>query len=240
MVVLLISLIILAATGDSKAKESEYVDSSKLQAIFLNTAGHECQSAETGEQTLAMAFRHNPDVILLDLRLGDMSGFQVMKFLSHNALTSSIPILILTGEPAAEDLLRDAASNFNAKAYIRKPVDLVELLSAIKSAAGSRKTDVPGQPWMIQRGAVRIDLRRREVLVGGAPLKLGPKRFEILCALARSRDGLSGRMLRALVWGGDAESLNTVVKTITRLRRDLLRASGQDLVVPVAGGYKLQ
>ena len=88
--------------------------------------------------------------------------------------------------------------------------------------------------------AVRIDLRRREVLVGGAPIKLGPKRFEMLCALARSRAGLSGRMLRALVWGGDAEPLNTVVKTFSRLRRDLLRASGRDLIIPVAGGYKLQ
>lgn len=47
-------------------------------------------------------------------------------------------------------------------------------------------------------------------------------------------------MLSALVWGGDAESMNTVVKTITRLRGDLMRATGQDLVVPVPGGYKLQ
>ena len=207
---------------------------------FLNASGHECQSAETGAQTIAMAFRHSPDVILLDLRLGDMSGFQVMKFLSHNAKTASIPILILTGEPFAADLLRDAASNFNAKAYLRKPIDLVELLGAVTSAAGSIKKDAPEEPWTIRRGVVCIDLHRREVLVGGVPLKLGPKRFEMLCALARSRDGLSGKMLRAMVWGGEDEPLNTVVKTISRLRNDLMRVSGQDLITPVAGGYKLQ
>ena len=217
-------------------------DDAACRRVFFRLAdklGYESVSASSGREGLALARQRSPDVLLLDLRLRDMTGFEVLKALRQDPATESLPVIVITGESEAADLLSSAAAGFGVSAYLQKPVALAVLAAALKRAVGEPAPAAAGA-WAIERDPLTIDLRRRLVLVAGKPLRLGPRRYETLCALARSKDGLTGKMLRDLVWGLPDEPLNTVAKTVHRLRRDLAAAAGRDLIVPIPGGYKLQ
>jgi len=219
-------------------------DDAQFRWIFFRfmqaRAAFDCVAVATGAEALPQCLAHSPDVILLDLRLGDTNGFEVLRRLHADVRTAAIPVILYTGEARSLDLLDAAARSSNAFAFLHKPFDFETAADLIRKAAAAPVEDDPADLWTVVRAPLHIDLRLRRVTIDDNELPLGPKRFDCLAALARTRTGLSLPLLRAMVWGSDLEPLDSVVKTVERLREDLRLASGFDLVVPIPGGYRLE
>src|SRR5581483_3874600 len=118
----------------------------------LQRVGYQCISASSGAQGIALASQRNPDLILLDLRLPDMMGFSVLKQLRQDGRTASIPVITITAELNASDLLGDAAACFQVQGFLQKPVALDVLLRTIAQALGDKAGAAAADPWLIKRG----------------------------------------------------------------------------------------
>jgi two-component system, OmpR family, phosphate regulon response regulator PhoB len=207
--------------------------------FLQQVAGFECLAVASGKEALLACSRRSPDAVVLDLALGDINGFDVFRALSLDPRTKSIPVVLVTGR-GGTDLLESAAKCSGAAAFLRKPLDLAALGKELRRALGRLHSSEQDQNLdVVERGRLRIDMLRRRVFVGGLPLRLGPRRVDLLCALAASKDGLPETVLRGLGWGGDSLAANIVRQTINRLRTDLARACGKDMIVSIPGGYKL-
>lgn len=205
----------------------------------LQKEGFECIVAAGGAEALHLALQRSPAVVLLDLALGDISGFAVLKALTSDPRTRAIPVVLMTGR-SEQELLASAGQCSGAFDLLRKPFAFSKasetLRAAIKFRAARSGSD---DPDVVTSGPLRIDLERRQVFVDGAPLRLGPLRREILFALARCRDGLTHGMLRTVVYGSRRVAANTLTQGVSRLREDIVCRCGQDRIGNIPGGYKL-
>jgi len=187
----------------------------------LNKEGFDTETAYDGEDGLRKALDWKPDLILLDIMLPVMDGFQVCKKVRE---VSGVPILMLTAKE--EEVDKVLGLELGADDYITKPFGMRELVARIK--ANMRRID-PGNghqaiPPQIQVfGNLEIDLNRYEIRKNGEPLDLTLREFELLKYLAERENRVFSReQLLEEVWGyeyyGD---IRTVDVTVRRLREKL-------------------
>ncbi len=187
----------------------------------LKKEGFEVETAYDGQDGLEKALSGKPDLILLDVMLPLMDGFQVCKKVREN---SSVPILMLTAKE--EEVDKVLGLELGADDYITKPFGMRELIARIK--ANIRRTDLmvnlQDVPSDIQDfGSLTIDLNRYEVRKNDKALELTLREFELLKYLAeRENKVFSREQLLEEVWGyeyyGD---IRTVDVTVRRLREKL-------------------
>jgi len=187
----------------------------------LKKEGFEVDTAYDGQDGLEKALSGKPDLILLDVMLPIMDGFQVCKKVRE---TNSVPILMLTAKE--EEVDKVLGLELGADDYITKPFGMRELIARIK--ANIRRTDLmvnlQDVPSNIQDfGTLEIDLNRYEVRKHDIPLELTLREFELLKYLAeRENKVFSREQLLEEVWGyeyyGD---IRTVDVTVRRLREKL-------------------
>ncbi len=187
----------------------------------LKKEGFEVETAYDGQDGLEKALTGKPDLILLDVMLPLMDGFQVCKKVRE---ASSVPILMLTAKE--EEVDKVLGLELGADDYITKPFGMRELIARIK--ANIRRTDLmvnlQDVPSNIQDfGSLTIDLNRYEVRKNDKPLELTLREFELLKYLAeRENKVFSREQLLEEVWGyeyyGD---IRTVDVTVRRLREKL-------------------
>ncbi len=183
--------------------------------------GYQVDTAYDGQEGLRKALEGNPDLILLDVMLPLMDGFQVCKKVRE---TSSTPILMLTAKE--EEVDKVLGLELGADDYITKPFGMRELIARIK--ANIRRIDFledkMNAPADIQTfGNLEIDMNRYEVRKNGTALDLTLREFELLKYLAEHEDKVFSReQLLEEVWGyeyyGD---IRTVDVTVRRLREKL-------------------
>ena len=206
---------------------------------LLRSRGYSTLTATSGRSGLSLARQHRPQLILLDLSLPDQNGFVVMKALRADPRLASTRVLFITGVPDPAGLIGTAYATFGACGFLRKPSSASRILSAVKKAlhpAASHPRLIASSNSAPHR--LRVDPNTREVWMDGRVLPpLGPRRFELLCELAKSPQGISRESLLAALWG-DARDIATVDRTVERLRRDLGDAT-RTIIVNVPGGYKL-
>ena len=126
----------------------------KLMRIELENS-HEIIDTSEPEQGLALALEHNPDVVLLDLRMPKYSGYELCQTLTSLSLTQMIPVIIVSGEAGAQT--KEHCRQLGAVGYFEKPIDFDALRESLEQIATTRRHHVP-------RGEVRVRLR--------VPLKL--------------------------------------------------------------------
>lgn len=187
----------------------------------LEKEGYETLAAYDGQAGYEKAMSENPDLILLDVMLPLMDGFQVCKKVRE---TSLVPILMLTAKE--EEIDKVLGLELGADDYITKPFSMRELIARIK--ANIRRTDftdlVKDAPSDIQIfGNLEIDMNRFEVRKSGQALELTQREFELLKYLAAAEGRVFSReQLLEEVWGyeyyGD---IRTVDVTVRRLREKL-------------------
>ena len=187
----------------------------------LTKEGFEVETAYDGQDGLEKATTVKPDLILLDVMLPLMDGFQVCKKVRE---TSTVPILMLTAKE--EEVDKVLGLELGADDYITKPFGMRELIARIK--ANIRRTDLMTSlqdvPANIQDfGSLTVDLNRYEVRKNGTSLELTLREFELLKYLAeRENKVFSREQLLEEVWGyeyyGD---IRTVDVTVRRLREKL-------------------
>lgn len=195
---------------------------SDIVKFNLTKEGFEVDTAFDGKIGLEKALSNDPDLVLLDVMLPGMDGFEICRKIREK---SAVPIIMLTAKE--EEVDKVLGLELGADDYITKPFGLRELIARIK--ANIRRTAMSSAPENAETGGVRelgnlsIDMDRYEVRKDGAPLDLTLREFELLRYLAEREDKVFSReQLLEDVWGyeyyGD---IRTVDVTVRRLREKL-------------------
>jgi two-component system, OmpR family, KDP operon response regulator KdpE len=201
----------------------------------LQGAGYEVDVAATAEEALLAAALRPPDAVIVDLVLPDRSGTDVARELRG---WSAVPILVVSA--VGDEHEKVAALDAGADDYVTKPFGVDELLARLRAAL--RRVDSPTDP-VIQLGDVVVDLERRLVTRGGAPIALTPTEFKLLQLFVRNEGKLLTHptILRE-VWGPayDDESHYLHVY-VSQLRRKLEAdpARPRLLLTEPGAGYRL-
>jgi two-component system, OmpR family, alkaline phosphatase synthesis response regulator PhoP len=166
--------------------------------INLETEGFEVLAAEDGESGLAMTRADRPDLVILDVMLPKMNGFQVLQAIRREGLM--VPIIVLSARSAEMDKV--TGLELGAEDYVAKPFSLAELLARVRAALRrARAADVPSRP-VHTFDDVRIDVAARTVTRGGDPVEMTATEFDLLLCLIEARGvALSRDAIFSRVWG---------------------------------------
>ncbi len=210
-------------------------DFQHLISYALRNQGFEVHYAFTGKEGLEKAVSLAPDLILLDMMLPVMNGVEVVKELKKSKATRDVPVVILTAYPAEATFFESQVKALGAVEYLRKPIQVDELVGACKRLLRGRSTRPPFPVW--KKGSVRIIAETKSVWIGSKMIaNLAPKRFEVLYHLLQAGGEVAWEELVAKVWGKDGTK-NDLEKTVSRLREDLGAESYR--LSTTRAGYKL-
>jgi DNA-binding response OmpR family regulator len=194
-------------------------DFQHLISYALRNQGFEVHYAFTGKEGCEKALSLNPDLVLLDMMLPVMNGVEVIKELKKSKATRDTPVVILTAFPSETHFFESQVKALGVVEYLRKPVQMEELVAAVKRLLKGRPSKPAFPVW--KRGAVRIIADTKSVWIGARMIaNLPPKRFEVLYHLLQSQGEVPWEELVLKVWGKDGTK-NDLEKTISRLREDL-------------------
>jgi len=185
----------------------------------LRKEGYQVFISADGVQGLAMAREHQPDLILLDIMLPAMDGFEVCRILRKE---TSIPIIMLTAK--GEEIDRVVGLELGADDYVVKPFSMRELIARVKAVLRRSKMSVEeGKEEILEDGDLVIDSRRRMVKVKDNVIHLPLKEFELLRTLVKNKDRVMTReALLNSVWNEDAyETTRTLDVHIRWLREKI-------------------
>ena len=210
----------------------------EVLAYNLKAEGFEVITADNGDDALLLVEEQEPDLILLDWMMPNLSGIEVCRRLKSRRETRSIPILMLSAR--SEDVDKVRGLETGADDYLVKPYSVVELIARVRSHLRRIRAAAIGETLRFQD--ILLDPETHKVFRAEVPLKLGPTEFRLLRTLMEkpgrvwSRDQLLDR-----VWGRDIYvDTRTVDVHIGRLRKALLQHGGNDLLRTVRGaGYAL-
>ena len=148
--------------------------------LNLENAGFEVDCASSAEEALEkLGPEHS--LILLDVMMSGMSGFQMAEVLRKEK-NNQIPVIFLTAKTDQNDLLTGFSAGGDD--YIPKPFSINEVIARVRAVLKRTERVVESKSDMIEAGAVRIDVTRKEVFVGGEPVVFSKKEFEVLTLLA--------------------------------------------------------
>ncbi|MBI3910618.1 MAG: response regulator transcription factor [Armatimonadetes bacterium] len=186
----------------------------------LESNGYSVTLAENGEQGLDLAALHSPDVVILDLAMPGLDGFQVCRQLRE---WSKVPIIVLSVREGEADKIR--ALDLGADDYLTKPFSIGELLARIRAVLRRMgSTDEPPVPSLSFDG-LAIDFVRRKVTLDDREVHLTPTEYDLLRELVLNADRvLTHRQLLTRIWGVEyAEDTHTLRVHIANLRNKIER-----------------
>ncbi|MEJ2749630.1 MAG: response regulator transcription factor, partial [Anaerolineae bacterium] len=214
---------------------------------------YEVVATDNGRTALKLARENKPDLILLDVMLPGIDGFEVCRILRQELST---PVLMLTAR--AEEVDKIVGLEMGADDYLTKPFSMRELLARVKAllrrveiireelAAEQGETAVPPSPQtaVLTFGNLVIDGGRREVRLDGQPLRIKPKEFELLLFLARHRGiALSRDLILERVWGWSYDGNSRTVDVHVRWLREKIEpvpSQARRIVTVRSVGYRFE
>jgi len=206
----------------------------------LRQAGHEVLTAASGRAGLELGLKRNPDLIILDLMLPDLSGTEVCRLIRAASDVRQVPILMLSARN--EEIDRVVGFELGADDYVTKPFSVRELMLRVRAVLGrARPAPVPRSTPALEFGRLRIDREAHRVWVDREELILTALEFKLLVTLFERRNRVQTRSsLLEHVWGIHAHiSTRTVDAHVKRLREKL--AGARDYVETVRGvGYRFK
>jgi DNA-binding response OmpR family regulator len=209
----------------------------ELLGHHLERDGFRCQYAADGQSALRGA-RGGAEVVILDVGLPGVDGFEVLRILRREGKT--VPVVMLTAR--AEEIDRIIGLESGADDYVAKPFSPREVVARVRALARRSGIALVREPVVLRFGALEIDEAGREVRVDGVDVGLKPREFALLLELARNPGvALSRPLLLERVWGFDFEGdERTVDVHIRRLRVKIQgRVSLPQVLHTVHGfGYK--
>lgn len=209
----------------------------KLLRSYLEQESITVLEAATGEEALAAVGRAAPSLVLLDVRLPDIDGFEVLRRLEAGG--AAVPVILVTS--LEDELDQLVGYRLGAIDYVVKPVS--PKLLAAKVRAFTARVGVRDEPPVTVVGPLAVEHHARRAVVAGTELTLTKREYELLAALAAHPGWVYPRdHLLAEVWGIDASRIETRVvdQHVANLRRKLADAGADGLVHTVRGlGYKL-
>jgi DNA-binding response OmpR family regulator len=190
----------------------------------LTQAGYDVDTANSAEEALTMNVA-SYDLLLLDVMMGDISGFQMAAILKKSRNTADIPIIFCTAKDTEEDILKGL--DLGADDYISKPFSVKEIVARVKTIlrrSNSTTDKLKEKKSVLNFDTLTIDLISKKASILGNGVVLTKKEFEILCLLIQhpgkvfSREDLLNR-----IWSGDVFVTDRTVDVhITRLRKKIV------------------
>ncbi|MBY3621384.1 DNA-binding response regulator [Paenibacillus sp. VTT E-133280] len=212
-----------------------------LLRIYLMKEGFRIQEAATGQEALSMIKKNTFDIILLDVMMPDMDGWQVCRAVRE---TDTVPILMLTARTETKDKIHGLG--VGADDYLTKPFEPEELLARMYSLIRrSTITQVLQPPqWVLDFPELNIFPDAREIRIHEVPVDFTQKEFDLLMMLAQSKQrAFTREELVERVWGHDYEGEIRVVDTHIKNIREKLHRAGMSYnpIQTLWGvGYKFQ
>jgi DNA-binding response OmpR family regulator len=186
----------------------------------LEYEGYRTAAAASGRDALQKAAKLAPDLVVLDVMLPEMNGFDVLREL--RATQPRLPVILLTSKSLEADKLM--GFQLGADDYVTKPFSIQELLARVQAVL-KRSDPGPEEPLQLEIGALRVDWGRREVSRAGEPLALALKEYDLLRLFLRHRGQVVTReQLLHEVWGYDPENVpatRTVDNHVAKLRQKI-------------------
>jgi DNA-binding response OmpR family regulator len=213
-------------------------NTANLIGLYLKREGFRALTAADGEAGLAMADRHRPDLVILDLMLPKVDGWEVCRRLRRK---SEIPVIMLTAR--GEEVDRVAGLTLGADDYMVKPFSPRELVARVQAVLRRAPRPEPDRPSRLSHADVVLDLDQRRLSVSGRPVALTPHEFALLEALmsAPGRSFTRDELLDRIYPKGDAVVIDRVVDVhIGKLRQKIEPdPSAPSLILTVRGvGYR--
>ncbi len=209
-----------------------------LVAYHLAKAGFRVSTATSGTEALEQARRELPSLIVLDLMLPGMSGFDVLEAIRRNDATRSIGVLMLTAKHEEPERLRGLS--LGADDYLTKPFSPAELVLRVKAIL-RRMSSPASRDDLLRIGEITVNRSAHSVQVGGQPVDLTPTEYRLLILLAERRGRVQARSnLLQAVWDAAPDiQTRTVDMHVQRLRTKLGPAG--DAIETVRGfGYRMK
>jgi two-component system, OmpR family, phosphate regulon response regulator PhoB len=228
------------APGDRILVVDDEADIVALVAYHLVKAGYRVSTATTGPEAVAAARQERPTLVVLDLMLPGVSGFDVLAQLRSEEATRDIAVLMLTARREEQDRIQGLS--LGADDYLTKPFspqELVLRVGAILRRMSASSTAPSGDMLLI--GPLRVDREAHRVSVEGEEVELTPTEYKLLLMLADRRGRVQARsLLLETVWEAAPDiQTRTVDMHVQRLRAKLGAAG--DLIETVRGfGYRLR
>jgi len=208
-------------------------DSATAQSIemMLRSESYVCDTTDMGEDGLEIGKLYDYDIIILDLMLPDIDGYEVLRRL--RAARVQTPILILSGLSGLDDKIKGLG--VGADDYLTKPFDKRELIARIQAIVRRSKGHSDS---IIETGKLTVNLDTRTVEVGGQPLHLTGKEYGILELLSlRKGTTLTKEMFLNHLYGGmDEPELKIIDVFVCKLRKKLAAATGGDNYIETVWG----
>ena len=205
----------------------------------LSKEGYVVFGTPDGMEGLDLARQQNPDVVLLDVMLPGIDGFEVCRRLREEGL--NMPVIILSAK--SEEIDRVVGLEIGADDYVTKPFSMRELLARIRARLREHRKTSESEEAHCQIGAVQIDFHRFEATRDGKALSLTSKEFEILKLLFRFRGQVVKRQqMLAEIWGYNPEATTrTVDSHILRLRQKVEKdpTNPRHIQTVYGSGYRL-
>jgi DNA-binding response OmpR family regulator len=206
----------------------------QLARLYLSREGFTVHTARDGQAALDSARRLKPDLIVLDLMMPRLDGWEVCRRLRKD---SAVPIIMLTAR--AEDVDKIVGLELGADDYVTKPFNPRELVARVKAVL-RRAQAAPDLDAAIAVGDLRIDPSRREAQIAGQPVTLRGQEFELLRVLAQHEGRVMTRdVLLSQAWGYDYLGESRTVDVHVAALRDKLRTSAVEIQSVRGLGYKL-
>ena len=206
----------------------------ELVELYARQAGFNTLRAYDGETALETIERDAPALVILDLMLPKVSGWDVCK---RVRMKSDLPIIMLTARD--DDIDKIVGLEIGADDYLTKPFNPRELMARVKAILRRTKPEAVSANEVLRLGKLSVDPARREVHVAGTPAKLRTKEFDLLFALLTNKGiVLTREKLLETVWGYDfAGETRTVDVHVAQLRKRITGA-GVEIETVFGVGYK--
>lgn len=204
----------------------------------LKKHGYRVITAYDGDNALFLMGEELPDLVILDLMMPLMDGWEVCRRAKSDPATRDIPVIMLTARSSADEAVQGL--DLGADDYMRKPFSLDELLARVRVLLRRKKDEEKNSA--LEEGELIIDREEREMFLRGVLLDLSPMEFEILDLMAgRIGKTLSREEILKKIWGIGGEDTRTIDVHISRLRKKLDDGKSPQLTIQTSRGrgYKL-
>jgi DNA-binding response OmpR family regulator len=219
-------------------------------AYNLKRQGYEVQTTGDGTEALELAREMEPDLIILDVMLPGLDGFEICRILRREMST---PVLMLTARD--DEIDRVVGLEVGADDYMAKPFSMRELLARVKAMLRrvrlireevnhAEGEDGKPKPEIMEFGNLKIDMTRREITVDGEVVAFKPKEYELLTFLAQHQGQvLSREFILERVWGWDFIGDSRTVDVHVRWLREKIEpdpANPQRIITVRGAGYRFE
>lgn len=204
-------------TGERILVVEDEITIAELVVEGLKRQGFRAEMSTDGDSALERIESTLPDLVILDLMLPGLDGWEVCRRMKGTPRTRDIPVIMLTARRDERDVI--SGLELGADDYMRKPFSLLELVARVKALL-RRMATREEKPEGVEVGPLSMDMKHEEAYLKGEPLDLSPTEYKILETLVRNRGRTVSRdELLAKIWGYYGGDTRTVDVHIWRLRR---------------------